>query len=307
MVQEIMPAPSDRYKSHVELPIMETGSKVKKTVMPWRSNNHTLVVLIGDLRCGEKAWSSLYENVLDYLQADLALFTQPAPQVEYQDASLVHRAMHVEMLPEYADWAEALDLISGAGWRERVAAAGYSSTSHPMLLGGAEKYTASGAIVNMYKWVAANRIRQLWQGQYDRFVVTRTDQFYHCPLNVPDMDPSFIWVPEGEDYSGITDRFFIASADKVIPALDILTPFLKDPGMYFSSLPPETNPEYYMKNMWTYDGLWPHHVRRFPRVMFTCIADVDRTRWGTMHNLVNEGVHLKYPTEYDKSKRVCKA
>jgi hypothetical protein len=292
-----------------EIPAMMTGTAIIKTLTPWESKNRTLVILLGDLRCGEKAWSTLYENVLDFLQADLALFTQPAPQLAYQSASLLDRALHVEMLPDYTDWGDALDLMS-TGWRERVAAAGFNSSTHNQLLGGVENYAASGAIVHMYKWVAAVRIQQLWMTHYDRFIVTRTDQFYHCPLNLSAMDPAFVWVPEGEDYSGITDRFLIASSDKIVAALDTLSPFLKDPSKFSSDnsfYPAYTNCEYFFRIMLIYAGLWPHHVRRFPRVMFTCMAKGDRTRWAVMNKFVKEGVNLKYPTEYEISSRVCKA
>jgi hypothetical protein len=36
-------------------------------------NNKTLVILIGNLRCGEPAWQTLYQNILDVNSADLAL------------------------------------------------------------------------------------------------------------------------------------------------------------------------------------------------------------------------------------------
>ena len=52
--------------------------------------------------------------------------------------------------------------------------------------------------------------------RYARFVITRSDQFFGCPLLVSALDLRYIWVPEGEDYGGITDRVMICSSREVV-------------------------------------------------------------------------------------------
>lgn len=69
--------------------------------------NRTIVFLIGNLRCGEPAWESLYENVLDYNNADLGLVVGSSDD-KYNDASLWKRAKYVFREKEYEDWGDAL-------------------------------------------------------------------------------------------------------------------------------------------------------------------------------------------------------
>lgn len=284
--------------------------RIVRTTPTARLRNRTLVVLMGDLRCGETAWESLYRNVLDYNQADLALFTQPPPQASYRNASLWHRAMHVELVPNYTDWSDALDLVAGPDWREQVARY-YSPQSHPALLGGVPGYEASGAIVNMYKWFVANRIREReWLPQYDRYLVTRTDQYYACPLDVAALDPQFLWVPQGEDYGGVTDRYLIASRDLVLAALDTLAPFLRDPRRYTwkfarTFFGHKINCEKVLLYLWRDAGLEPL-LRRFTRNMYTCMAPTDCSRWGSIQGYAADTkLHLKYPKEYTATQQTC--
>ena len=75
--------------------------------------NKTLVILIGNLRCGENAWQSLYRNLLDVNSADLGLIGTNDDGGRYPNASLFSRAKYVWKTPEYDEWADALDLING--------------------------------------------------------------------------------------------------------------------------------------------------------------------------------------------------
>lgn len=72
-----------------------------------QQGNRTIVFLIGNLRCGEPAWESLYKNVLDFNQADLGLVVGASDE-KYNDASLWKRAKYVFREKEYTDWGDAL-------------------------------------------------------------------------------------------------------------------------------------------------------------------------------------------------------
>jgi hypothetical protein len=76
-----------------------------------QQGNRTIVFLIGNLRCGEPAWESLYKNVLDYNQADLGLVVG-ASDDKYNDASLWKRAKYIFREKEYKDWGDALGKFS---------------------------------------------------------------------------------------------------------------------------------------------------------------------------------------------------
>lgn len=155
------------------------------------SRNRTLVVVLGSLRCGEAAWESLYRNVLDYNNADLAVITQAKSTTEnnHHNISLLQRAKYVWEVPSYTDWADALDLIAeGRAWREQVPE--YYVDHEAGILGGALNYSGSGAIIFWYRWFLTERIRELnWTSRYDRFVITRSDHFYLCQQDINKLDP----------------------------------------------------------------------------------------------------------------------
>jgi hypothetical protein len=269
------------------------------------NRNRTLVVLIGDLRCGETAWRSLYMNVLDANQADLALFVQIPDQVEYSNASLFTRAKHIEWIPRYDDWADAIDLIGGSEWR-KAAFEFYPSSIYPLILGGVKGYDASAAMVHMFRWFVAQRIQKDgWEQTYDRFIITRTDQFYKCPLKLSELPSERIWLSEGENYWGFNDRFYTAPSSLILKTLDVMPTFLRHPDMFVNVTPKENmNSEIFLKTTWTKLGLVPL-IGRFRRILFTCSIPVDTTRWSTGKELAPEGVLLKYPDEYKVATASC--
>ena len=51
--------------------------------------------------------------------------------------------------------------------------------------------------------------------RYGRFVVTRSDFIYPCPhppLSI--LDCGWIWIPDGEQYGGFTDRHLVVSQEE---------------------------------------------------------------------------------------------
>ena len=78
-----------------------------KSLRLQQQGNRTIVFLIGNLRCGEPAWESLFKNVLDFNSADLGLVVGASDE-KYNDASLWKRAKYVFREKEYDDWGDAL-------------------------------------------------------------------------------------------------------------------------------------------------------------------------------------------------------
>ena len=268
----------------------------------------TLVVVLGNLRGGERAWESLYKNLLEVNNADLALLVGDTRPV-YHNASIWERAKYVWPVHEYDDWADAVDLVEGGSqkWRRRLLPL---VNEDSVLMGGihGHRYRGSGAIIFMMRYLLSQQVEKLGLlEQYDRFVVTRSDHYYLCPHDLSELDPSYIWIPEGEDYGGLTDRHHIISKEHLLQALDILPPVIRQPENYAQLLGKDTaNPERLIATRWQEEGLIPY-VRRFPRVMFTCGQVNDRTRWKQMREnpTQREGVHLKYWKEYRASYRTC--
>jgi hypothetical protein len=160
------------------------------------------------------------------------------------------------------------------------------------------------------RWFVYNKIVEFkLLKKYDRFVVTRSDHYYLCEHNLTALDPSMVWVPEGEDYGGITDRHVVAPAEKILQVLDILPPLLRHPSEFLKFLgdmyneTKNTNAEKLLLRRWHMQGIIGE---TFPRMMFTCAVPGDETRWWPPSpRLGPNGVNLKYEGEYDQSKVTC--
>ena len=269
--------------------------------IPITPRNRTLVVLLGDLRCGEHAWESLYTNVLDVLLADLLVVTEPS--TNYPNASLLQRALQVAFLPKhYDDWSEALDLINST-WKDRVWPL-YRPDN--ILLGGVGNTTGSGAIIFWYRWFVSQLLLEEhhYLHQYDYFVITRNDHYYACPLHIPLVDPDVLWIPEGEDYAGLSDRFLWVHRNHVLSALNILPPLLAHPERYPRSLQ-KASTEQFLRHRFKEQGLLTK-VRRFPRTLYTCGLPQDGSRWATLQDNVDGlPIYYKYTTEYRSATATC--
>ena len=270
---------------------------------PQQQQNRTLVIIMGNLRGGEIAWQTLYDNVLDVNRADLALMIGRSTQ---RNSSLYKRANYLWEFDEYDDWADAVDLINGTAWRQTLPPLLHRWSS---ILGGVKlyKYQGSGAVIFMIRWFLAQELRRSDALQrYDRFVLTRSDHYYLCRHDLSQLDDQSMWIPKGQDNRGITDRHLVVSSADVLTALDVLPPLLAHPTEYAPLLARRSgNPEKLLLRQWRRAGL-EHKIRRFPRVMFTCAADGDMTRWKSMSShVVAEGVHLKYLQEYNDSHVTC--
>jgi hypothetical protein len=133
------------------------GARYQKAIA-----NKTLVVVMGNLRCGEKAWSSLYSNVLDINNADLALMIGKVKS-SARTSSLYTRAKYLWEVPEYDDWCDALSLLKNVNstWREALRRAesgnAYGIAGSPF--GGLGDTQGSGAIILMLRWFLLQQLR----------------------------------------------------------------------------------------------------------------------------------------------------
>jgi hypothetical protein len=272
-------------------PLQEIKAPISAT------KNKTLVILTGSIRGGEETWQTLYNNVLDLNGADLMLVVGQVPP-ENRTSSVYQRANYIYEFPEYDDWYDAIELIAQhtnsttTPWREFI------NQTEGHLFGGVKGVNGSGAIVFMARWFASRAIETYGLTSiYDRFIVTRPDTYYACRHDISILNSSQVWVPLGEDWRGLCDRYFLCNNRQILDALDMLPAVVKDPdaiklvGLY--------NSEMFLKKRWTMNGLWGS-VRRFPRTMFRASVAGDTTRWtkrserGTKY----PGIRMKYLNEY---------
>lgn len=300
-----------------EQPVPPTQNFTTTTVPSSKNRSgavRTLVILIGNLRCGELAWKSLYDNLLDYPKnsgdgatMDKALAIGDT-DFAYQNASLFQRSRYYWKFEEYGDdWSAALDTIDPR-WKTTVAPLIHDSS---LVLGGVQygHWQGSGAISFWIRWFLSERLKEdNVIGQYDRFVITRSDHFYMCPHDLSKLSLEYLWVPKGQDFGGVTDRHLIVPSEHVLTALNILPHVLAHPNDYPRLSEPDYNPESLLRDVWMKQGIGKL-VKRFPRMMFTCVNPfmADHTRWRKAGPIAEkEGVRLKYTKEYDLSGTTCK-
>ncbi|KXZ51745.1 hypothetical protein GPECTOR_11g191 [Gonium pectorale] len=214
-------------------------------------------------------------------------------------------ANYTWLYPEPYDWAEAFDYACQCKdcWRPVLKA-------RNQWLGGildpTDQHPGSSAILIFYRWfLLKNLFESKVVDKYDYFIVTRSDYYYvkPSPRMPPYMNPNHIWIPEGEDYGGITDRHIVVSRKHVYAALNLMEPIIKDPNGLLKEMEgyQEWNLERYIKFRFEKQGIL-RHVRRFPRIMYAVRTSNTSTRWSYGFWIEEAGMLVKYMTEYNDAK-----
>lgn len=167
-----------------------------------KNKEKTLVILIGTPRGNEIVWSSMYKHLLNPYNADLAVCFE---HQEDKSSSLYSTAKYVWEVPKYDDWEQYYieNEIPGS-WRGFFDWAAKDPNCAGVSGIGKTKGKGSGAILIAFRhYLLKNHIDTI--NQYDRIILTRSDYFY-C-FDHPILDNEYYWVPKGENYGGIIDRF----------------------------------------------------------------------------------------------------
>lgn len=167
-----------------------------------KKKENTLIILIGTPRGNEMIWKSMYDHLMTPYNADLALC------FEYQEdksSSLYNIAKYVWEVPKYDDWEQYyVDNQIPGTWKEFFEWAARDPNCAGVSGIGASKGNGSGAILLAFRhYLLKNHIDTI--EKYDRIILTRSDYFY-C-FDHPILDNEHYWIPEGETYGGIIDRF----------------------------------------------------------------------------------------------------
>lgn len=262
------------------------------------SNIKTLIVLLGNARGGERTWETMYDNLLSPYNADLALcFGKTGKKV----ASLYHRAKYIWEISEYNNWKQYYKtFMDDSGYWEKSFISGATTG----LAGGLDQYIGSGAIIFALRhFLKFNYLDII--NQYDRIILTRSDYFYI--QQHPILDNNHIWIVEGEDYGGITDRHHIFPTKYASQMLGVIDYMNTEIGYDQISKYHKPNPEVVLKLSFQYFNI-QSLIQRFPRCQFTVAIDADTTRWQPKTRLLpnEDNIYIKYISEYQQAIRNVK-
>ena len=273
------------------------------------SKGATVVIVNGQIRGGIHCWVTFKRYLLDYYGADLALLK---PQVK-ENEETVHwerRARYILNVKEHDDWGPEFTRINrgDTSWEILVR----NTTSFQRLLGGIRGQMGSSGILLAYRYYARYFLREILQSQaYQWVVYVRSDYVYLCsPPHPLSLDRGKIYIPQGEEYGGYTDRFTMLPVEKSDLYFGMTEDLLSNTKFWYDHLirrgcKPSINLECFIK---CYLLRHNQYVELFPHVAFTVRRESDPTRWssGGRSDLFRPyGLLLKYPPEFQAARSNC--
>jgi hypothetical protein len=260
-----------------------------------------LVIINSETREFHHTFSNFDRFILKTLNADLALSVAINEREDQTNPFYTH-AKYLWQYPEPENWGDAFDYATEYentenNWRM------VTEIQNQWLGGikGINEQKGSAGILLFFRWFTKIKlIENNLLEKYDRFIYTRSDYLFktpHLPLSL--LPKNKIWVPFGEEYGGITDRYMLCSSENIINALSILDPVLKSPAQLTQdmSYANDWNLESYIKFFFEKKGLW-HLVRKIPFSMYSVRSEEGHTRWneGVLNNEL--GYYVKYEKEF---------
>ena len=255
-----------------------------KTIINNVKLKDNLIILSGSPRGGDLTWKSMIKNLKSPLNADLA--------VSY--GNKFHISEYLSSHIDY-DWI----FTEPKNWREYLEQY-YSENLINFFIKGVENGLAgidglkgSGAIVfSLIDLVYRDHYETI--NKYENVIYTRFDQFYFMELDY-NLENK-IYIPEGEDYFGINDRFIIIPNKAYEDFFSICT--------YIENVYSKKDYEFLNTN-----SVLNEHIKflsekfeivRTKRNMVTVATSEDETRWRTPEYKLffKKDLMIKYPGEF---------
>lgn len=305
------------------------GSVVRVRSQHHTMRNRTLVVVNGQLRGGERAWTSLLKHAVP-ANADLALFVPQVSLDKNPNSSLIHEARFVNTVKEYEDWGVVLDEAvqekcpSEKGkWRRLC---DYEWQFLGGVAGGC-KHMGSSGILLAYRYMVQKWLEAKIE-KYDWVVYTRSDYLYLCDVP-PNYSADAIHVRLGEEYGGYSDRHTVMPRALSLKALNITLDLVCNSDWYLEMALSEEMPSLKallgfllrerprdVTNLETMLKVYFHEraalqVKQFPFPGFTVRRpEGDDGRWSGPQDveefdLLGWGVKIKYVSEFEMAKATC--
>ena len=264
-------------------------------------NESVLVIILAETRAHEYTFDLFKKNLLDSMNADLCLCVADNCREDTGNPFYRH-ARYVWRYDEPEDWGDAFDDIRETrgvkeDWRRLL-------EIKDQWMGGVrgkEEHPGSAGILLFFRlFLKQSILKHNVLAQYDRFVITRSDFMHrisHVPLKL--LHPKYIWIPDGEDYGGYTDRHIIAHRSDILNVLSVGDRIITEPQKLYSEMAHfnRWNLERFIRFSFAGMGLVPK-IRRFPYTMYSVRARDGHTRWAEGHYNEKLGYCIKYPSEY---------
>ncbi len=277
------------------------------------SRPKTLVALIGETRGVELTANSFRANLLDALDADLALCVK----ADEPRNPLYERARFIWTFPESGDWNSTYDeMAGGRNWRallgfsdffldgiERLDNPARPALSHP-------SRPSSDPILHFYRQLLKQSLeREDALADYDWLVVTRSDFLW--PLPHPEvrlLADRRLYTLDGEQYGGVCDRHVVVPRRFFRQYLSLTDPIFNDPiGLKRRIEEVMAEQDWFFLNSERFLAmrlrdlqLW-RRVRYLPYFPYLVRAASGPTGWSVGEFDAEHGLYVKYPAERDRS------
>jgi hypothetical protein len=258
----------------------------------------TLVCVLAETRAHALTWQKFKKNLLDTLDAELAVCIETPEGYDYGNEFWRHAKYHWTT-QGYDDWSKAFDsaqseLGATDDWRVLL-------NVKSQWLGGVDRLNGQAGSAGILLYFRLFLIDCLKRDKifekYKRVIVTRSDFIWnvtHPTLSL--LDPQAIWIPNGEGYGGLTDRHAVLSKSNYIEYLNILAHALKDPV--------RTAAEMSARSDWNLERFIFHSlakagatVKLFPYPAFSVREWGGPTSWSKGRWNFKMGCFVKYPSE----------
>lgn len=268
----------------------------------------TLVIVLGQARADKLSWASFKKNVLETLDADLALCIGESPMNNNSNLYWANAKFKWEV-PEYHDFGDGFDQIQMerygkiTNWRKIL-------QIQNQWLGGikgeGEQPGSAGLLIYFRAKLYDFLNDEYLTSTYQRFVITRSDFIWEIPHpKVERLDSDFLWFPYGEFYGGLTDRHVILSQKYLNTYLNLIDPILNSTDklmrdMLTYNAKPNWNLEKYI--LFRLKSLkLAHKIRYIPYIMYSVRKHSTPSRWS--HGVYDPDLDcfVKYPSEKNRA------
>ena len=263
------------------------------------------VCVLCETRENNLVWKNFKKYVLDNLNADLAVCISTSENYDYSNQYWQH-AKYKWTTPQYQNWLDSLEYAKDTDFENTNDDWKRFLTLKGNYLGPINGEPGSGVMSVFFRWFLAHSlVRENLIDSYDRFILVRSDFMFlspHPPLKY--LDPKYIWVPDGEYYSAVTDRYLCASKNNILQCLSTLKNIINNNELLWNylNLTQEPNLEYLL---WANTNIELGNLYKFfPYIMYTLRSSLGKKSIYSDDIFVESlGYYIKYNSEYSLAKK----